>query len=104
VQRIGNGRLGFKFNKYTTVKKGTETLARRNRHVMIAIGANVQSIFKLTVEQHRAALSTFGPQIVWCFAARKQRIDPWADIVGNPVHGRKVPLLLFSNYNYFAAS
>ena len=54
--------------------------------MMTAVCADVQIIGNFAVKQHGAAVIAFGPQIVWRFAARKDRVDPWPDVVGDPVH------------------
>ena len=68
------------------VKQRLEPRARRDRHVMPAIGADIQRLGQFAVKQHRAALIAFRPKILGHLAAREDRVDPGADVIGNPVH------------------
>ena len=52
-----------------------------------AIGADIQIIAQLAMKQHRSAFVAFLPEILGRFAARKDRVDPWTDEIGDPVHG-----------------
>jgi len=63
--------------------------------VMSARRANVQIAAEFAVKQHRAAFVTLGPQVLWRFAARENRVDPWTDVVGDPVHRSPFPALFF---------
>lgn len=38
------------------------------------------------MKQHCATIIAFGPKVVRRFAARKDRIDPWPNVIGDPVH------------------
>mmetsp|Transcript_23022 Transcript_23022/g.38983 ORF Transcript_23022/g.38983 Transcript_23022/m.38983 type:complete len:326 (+) Transcript_23022:3610-4587(+) len=87
LQRVRHRRRHGNLGKDTAIKQGDKPIPWRDGHVVVAIGANVQVIAEFPVEQHGAALVAFGPQIVWRFAARKDRVDPGPDVIGDPVHG-----------------
>lgn len=64
---------------------------------MITCCADIQIVGKFTVKQHGAAFVAFRPKVFGGIAARKDRVDPWADIVCNPVHGRAfITILVYS--------
>jgi len=93
VQWISNRFRDRHFDKDTTIKQRIEAGTRGDPHVMSATGADVQVVRQFAVEQHRAALIALVPQVFRNLAAREDRVDPRADVVGNPVH--RMPLLAF---------
>jgi hypothetical protein len=54
--------------------------------MMIAICADIQIVAQFTMEQHGSAFIAFRPKVLGHIALREHRIDPWADVVGDPVH------------------
>ena len=61
--------------------------------MVAAIGAHVVIAGEFPVKQHGAAGVAFYPEIFRHFPARKDRIDPRAHIVRDPVHVGKCPLV-----------
>jgi hypothetical protein len=80
--RLGHLHLG----EHAAVEQRAEPFAGGDRHVVIAVRADVQVVSKLAVEQHRPAFGALGPQVFGHLAAREQRIDLGPDVVGDPVH------------------
>ena len=91
LQRVGQ-RLGhLDLGEDAAVEQRGEAVARRDRHVVAAMGADVQVVRQFAVEQHRAALVALGPEVLGHLAAREHRVDPRADVVGDPVHAWPCP-------------
>jgi hypothetical protein len=75
MQRIDD-RLGhLDLGEDAAIEQRCETFARGDRHMVIAVGADVQIVGQFTVEQHRPALGALGPQVFGHFAAREERVD-----------------------------
>ena len=74
------------------IEQRVEPGSRRNLHMVIAIGADVQIVRQFAMKQHGSALIALGPQVFGHFAARKQRVDAGADVIRDPVHGDLQPL------------
>ena len=87
MQRIGGWRRNLDFGENSAVKQRAKAVARCDCHVVIARRADVEVVRQFSVKQHCAAFVTFGPQVLWHFAAREDGIDARADVVRNPVHG-----------------
>ena len=68
----------------TAIEQRHEPFTRADRHVVIAVRTDVLVLRQLAVEQHRPAFGAFGPQVLGHLAAREQRIDARADIIGDP--------------------
>ena len=68
------------------VEERDEALARADRHVVAAVGADVEVVGELAVEEHGAAVVALDPQVLRHLAAREERVDLGADVVGDPVH------------------
>ena len=65
---------------------------------MVTVGTYMQAVSQFAMEQHGVTLRAFGPKIFWNVTSRKNRVDPWANVVGNPVHGViLISLLILSN-------
>ena len=61
-------------------------------HVVATIGTDVEVLAQFPVEQHRAAFIAFGPKVLGHLAAREDRVDAWAHVVGDPVHAAVIPV------------
>jgi hypothetical protein len=68
------------------VEERFEAQARRDRHMVAAVGADVQGFGEFPVEQHGSAFIAFGPEILRHLAAREDGVDAGTDVVGDPVH------------------
>ena len=58
----------------------------RDREVVAAVGADVEVVGELAVEEHGAAVVALDPQVLRHLAPREERVDLRADVVGDPVH------------------
>ncbi|MPL60817.1 hypothetical protein SDC9_06379 [bioreactor metagenome] len=86
LQRVGD-RLGhLDLGEDAAVEQRGEARARRDRHVVVAVRADVQVLGQLAVEQHGPAFGALGPQVLGHLAAREQRVDLRFDVVRDPVH------------------
>ncbi|EPX82684.1 hypothetical protein ruthe_03142 [Rubellimicrobium thermophilum DSM 16684] len=87
LERVGD-RLGdLDLGEDATVEQRLEAVAGLDRHVMAAMGADIEMGGQLPVEQHLPAFVAFGPEILGNLATGEDRGDPRADVVGDPVHG-----------------
>ena len=71
------------------VEQRRKPLLRADAHMVAALRTDVLRGHEIAVEHHLAAAGAFAPQIVLGRGlGAHQALDPWADEIGYPVHGR----------------
>jgi hypothetical protein len=93
MQRVLDWLSDLDLKKAAAVKQRFKAHARRDSHVMLAIGADVEGVLQFAVKQHRPAFGAFRPQVLGRFAPREDRVDRRFDVVGDPVHPGACPKL-----------
>ncbi|VVT33323.1 conserved hypothetical protein [Roseovarius sp. EC-SD190] len=86
MQRVGGRGGHVHLGEDAAVKQPHEAGARGDAHVVAAVGADVEIVREFAVEQHGSAFVAFGPEVFGDFAAREDRVDPRAHVIGDPVH------------------
>ena len=94
VQWIGQRFRHGDFLELAAIEQRLEAVARRDRHVMAARGADILIVRQFAVEQHGSAFIAFGPEVLGNLTAREERVDLGADVVGDPVHSTSLGNLL----------
>lgn len=74
MQRVDHRIRHFHLDEHTDIKQPGKAVARRNRHMMIARGTDVQIRREFAVKQHRPAFRAFRPKILGHLAAQNSEL------------------------------